>query len=251
MHKVVIGNSTMYLGDSHELLQAGVFGGIGGVVSDPPYGISYQHGGFRSVTASGHVVDANTSPIEGDDAPFDPRPWIDVTPSSDDGRKKLSGESPRIVLWGADKFRARLPEYGTMLAWDKHLGVAGDDSFADCEWAWCGRRVKREVFRYLWKGLVRNQSNTLDNLGGVKKRLHVSQKPVELMRWSIERARPIPGRPVLDPYMGSGTTGVACVTMGIPFIGVEIDPDYFDIACARIDSAKRMPKQGFLEMDQP
>lgn len=239
MRKEIIGNATLHLGDSYDLLQSGVFGDIGAIVSDPPYGIDYQHGSYQGTLPSGHVTSAYTGKIIGDDTPFDPRLWIEAAPISADGRRTLHGHAPRIVLWGANHFRSRLPEYGTLLAWDKHLGVAGDDSHTDCEWAWCGRDVKREVFRYLWKGLVRNKSNAFDRLAGQTKRLHVSQKPVELMRWSIEKARPLAGCPVLDPYMGSGTTGVACITMGLPFIGVEIDPDHFDIACQRIENAQR------------
>ncbi len=238
-----IGNATLYLADSLELLRAGAFGKIGAIVSDPPYGIGYQHSGHATTLTTGTQVAATTAPICGDDKPFDPAPWIEAAPT----RVKTgisSAEAPRIVLWGADHFRSRLPEFGTLLAWDKHIGMGGDDSFADCEWAWCGRNVRREVFRWLWKGGVsRNKTNGLDFLHGTKSRLHVSQKPVELMRWSIEKARPLAGLPVLDPYMGSGTTGVACATLNLPFIGVEIEPEHFETACMRIEDAQ---KQGRL-----
>jgi site-specific DNA-methyltransferase (adenine-specific)/modification methylase len=73
--------------------------------------------------------------------------------------------------------------------------------------------------------------------------VHVSQKPVELMRWCIDKARPLTDLPVFDPYMGSGSTGVACSTMNIPFVGIEIDPDHFNTACERIENASR---QGIL-----
>ena len=59
------------------------------------------------------------------------------------------------------------------------------------------------------------------------------------MRWCLETARIGLSKTVLDPYMGSGTTGVACVTSGRKFIGIEIDPDYFAIACKRIEAAQR------------
>jgi len=229
-----IGSATLYLGDAMELLRADAFGKIGAIVSDPPYGIGYLHSGHQTTLATGTRVAATVSRIHGDSQPFDPSPWIDFAP-----RHLKTGvanaDAPRICLWGADHFRARLPEYGTLLAWDKNVGFGGDDSFADCEWAWCGRSVKREVFRWLWKGgISRNKSNPLDFLTSAKKRLHVSQKPVELMRWSIEKARPLAGLPVLDPYMGSGSTGVAAVSLGLPFVGCEIDPEIFDLAVRRI-----------------
>lgn len=234
-----IGNATLYLGDSLELLRSGTFGKIGAIVSDPPYGIGYKHSGHTSTNLAGCEIVANTSYIHGDDAPFDPAPWIDAAPSSRAAGNALSDSGLRIVLWGADHFRRSLPDSGTLLAWDKHIGIGGDDSFADCEWAWCGRRVKREIFRYLWKGATKNRTCKLDRLNNSLRRLHVSQKPVELMRWSIEKARPLAGLPVLDPYMGSGTTGVACATFNLPFIGVEIDPGHFETACMRIEDAQR------------
>ena len=62
-----------------------------------------------------------------------------------------------------------------------------------------------------------------------------------LMRWCIEQAAVNPHGLVLDPFMGSGTTGVACVKTGRSFIGIEIDPDYFAVACKRIEAAYRQP----------
>jgi site-specific DNA-methyltransferase (adenine-specific) len=70
-----------------------------------------------------------------------------------------------------------------------------------------------------------------------KEREHITQKPVALMD-EIVRIVPI-GSTVLDPFMGSGTTGVACVNHGRKFIGIELEPRYFDIACERIDQAQR------------
>ncbi|WP_043223575.1 DNA-methyltransferase [Bordetella hinzii] len=66
---------------------------------------------------------------------------------------------------------------------------------------------------------------------------HPTQKPVNLMEWCIKHA----GNPnsVIDPFMGSGTTGVACMNLGRHFIGIEREPKYFDIACRRIEDAQR------------
>jgi len=86
-----------------------------------------------------------------------------------------------------------------------------------------------------WKGLA---CDKVGENGGL--RHHTTQKPVRLMRWCIEQC----GMPkvVLDPFMGSGTTGVACAQLGRKFIGVEIEPKYFDIACERIDNAYRQAR---------
>jgi site-specific DNA-methyltransferase (adenine-specific)/modification methylase len=69
---------------------------------------------------------------------------------------------------------------------------------------------------------------------------HPTQKPLELMEWCILQL-PQDARSILDPFMGSGTTGVAAVKLGRKFIGVEIEPKYFDIACRRISEALKQP----------
>jgi DNA modification methylase len=65
---------------------------------------------------------------------------------------------------------------------------------------------------------------------------HPTQKPVRVMEWAVSLL-PEPALSILDPFMGSGTTGVACANLGRKFIGIEIEPRYFDIACTRIDAA--------------
>jgi len=202
---------------------------VDAVVSDPPYGIEYVHGSEstpnRAVRGFGKKSDIrhNTKPIYGDDHPFDPAPWLDF---------------PVALLFGANHFTKRLPDSGTLLAWNKNPCVAPADNFCDVEFAWCNEKIKRNGFIYQWKGLANRKDGWEKNemTGSIPApRHHPSQKPVELMRWCLETARIGLGKVVLDPYMGSGSTGVACVTSGRKFIGVEIDPDYFAIACARIE----------------
>lgn len=236
------GRAIMYRGDCLELLRAGVFCKIGAIVSDPPYGIDYEKaggGGHRLVELV--ETQRNSRQIHGDNAPFDPAPWVEAAPQN--AHMQTGEPERRILLWGAEHYMQRLPTGGTMLAWDKHCGRGPDDSFADCEWAWCGRtRIKREIFRWLWKGIV-CQKTPLDHSptkGGDGKRfsrVHISQKPVELMRWCIDKVRPLADLPILDPYMGSGSTGVAAISLGHAFVGCEIDPDHFEVACARIEMA--------------
>lgn len=238
MKKVQIGNAILYRADSVEMLRAGAIPTIGAIVSDPPYGIGFQHSGMNNSglrKADGTIVSSKKDAIYGDDAPFDPMPWIDLAPKARDQRGSLNSGAALILLWGADNYRTRIPDGGTMLAWDKNLGIGADDSFADCEWAWCGRKCKREVFRHLWKGLLRDEiGEDRKRKTTAMKRVHVSQKPIELMRWCIDKVRPIRGLPVLDPYMGSGSTGIAALSLGLTFIGIEIDNAHFDVACDRI-----------------
>jgi len=76
---------------------------------------------------------------------------------------------------------------------------------------------------------------------------HPTQKPIRVMERCIELARIPPAATVLDPFMGSGTTGVACANLGRWFIGIEIEPRYFDIACERIRRAYEQPRLPGLE----
>lgn len=230
------GRAVLYRADCLELLAAGMLTPCAAIVSDPPYGIGYQHGGGGG-GGSGSVKLATTftGKIIGDDRPFDPAPWVAAAPKS-------KSEESRIVLWGADHYMQDLPRSGSLLAWDKHVGQGGDDGFTDCEWAWCGIKVKREVFRHLWKGVIAKKSaddcvprQGNQGAGASRfRRIHVSQKPVELMRWCIAKVRPQIDGVIVDPYMGSGSTGIAALSLGYRFTGVEIDPSHFDTACKRI-----------------
>jgi DNA modification methylase len=201
---------TLYLGDCLEI--APTLTGVDAVISDPPYGIAFQHSGGGNGKGQGRWL-AKTCTIHGDDKPFDPAPWL---------------EYPIAVLWGADHFASRLPE-GGWLIWDK-LGGREEfgDVFSDVECGWQNKKRPSKIFRHLWKGLIRQ------NMGGVK-RLHVSEKPVPLMAWAMGMAKVPDGATVLDPYMGSGTTGIACLRTGRNFVGIEIDPEHFKTACARLE----------------
>lgn len=231
---VIIGNATLYCGDCLEILPT--LKGIDAVVSDPPYGIGFQCGGRN---AHGNFpASKKTKNIHGDDAPFDPTPLLEIVNAV--GIDEIKRDTKPIVLWGADYYKSKLPDVGQMLCWDKSCGQGAAASFIDAEFAWMNRRNARCIYRHLWLGMLRAGETLIDG-----KRQHPMQKPVELMRWCLETARIGLGKTVLDPYMGSGTTGVACITSGRKFIGIEIDPDYFEMACRRIDKAQRQGRMEF------
>lgn len=188
------------------------------VVSDPPYGIAHKKG---SGGRGKHSV-RNIEAIAGDTEPFDPAPFL---------------TADEVILWGANHFAARLP-HGRWLAWNKLDGMEEFDSFSDVEFAWRSGRGKDRIFSHLWKGICKASEKT-----GGKERWHPTQKPIALMEWCVGM---VEARTILDPYMGSGTTGVACVKLGRSFIGIEIDEGYFDIACERIAKAVAQPDM-FLE----
>ena len=191
----------LYCGDCLEILPQFEDGSVDAVVTDPPYGIGF--GGPRT----------NPRKIIGDDAPFDPSPL-------------LRFDCPK-VLWGANAYASRLPDSYNWLVWLKRGEKCAPKTYSDCEMAWTEGCVKGGVKRFVWDGNIRQKDYEM-------RRLHPTQKPVYVMEWAVGY---VPSGTILDPFMGSGTTGVACVNTGRDFIGIELDRGYFDIACERIDKA--------------
>ncbi len=136
--------------------------------------------------------------------------------------------SKEQVIWGGNYFG--LPARQGFLVWDKKQPE--NFSLAMCEMAWLSRAQPAK----LWRQSVLSYSKD-----------HPTQKPVPLMRWCIEI---LSAKSVCDPFMGSGTTGVAAVGLGCKFIGIEIEPQYFDIACRRIQAALDAPDM-FVEPPKP
>lgn len=207
----------LHLGDCLEFVKTLEPGSVDAVVMDGPYGVKYTHReGGGPVKGSWGFTRNDNKPIAGDDGPFDPTPW-------------LGGP---CLMWGANHFARRLPEGGSWCVWDKAEGVGPADSFVDAEFAWCSvAGIKRNIFRYLWKGVLHKKPDSKNN-----HRFHPTQKPVALMAWCIQLMGLRPGATILDPYMGSGTTGVAAVRLGFNFIGCEVDEGYFAIAKKRIQA---------------
>jgi len=204
-----IGDARLILGDCREVLPT--LGKVDAVVTDPPYGIGYVHGGRRGKLARGVS-------IIGDDAPFDPSSFLGFS---------------RVVLFGANHFADKLPASANWLIWDKRDGVCRNDQ-ADCEMAWTNLKGPARLIRHLWSGVLKDSER-----GEI--RVHPTQKPIAVMQWVIEQATDTT-HTILDPFMGSGTTGVACAKLGREFIGIEIDASYFAIACRRIDDAYKQPR---------
>ena len=206
-----IGPHTLYLGDCREILPT--LGKVDAVVTDPPYGIGMD---------GGKIGKAVYEQADWDKAPADVAPLLGLDVPS--------------IIWGGNYFN--VPPSSNWIVWDKRNDPT---TFADCELAWTNLAGAVRVFRWLWSGPYQQKREM--RFG------HPTQKPLELMQWCIERL-PDPSRTILDPFMGSGTTGVACQKLGRRFIGIEIEPRYFDIACRRIEQAMAQPDL-FVETPQP
>lgn len=223
---VNIGNATLYLGDCRELASSLELQ-VGAVVADPPYGINLHE---MSSTYTSRYLYGDGAPedrkdaylVHGDDQLFDPAPWL---------------RFPKTILWGGIHFAQRLPESRCWLVWDKREGGTSDNQ-ADCEVAWTSLPGPARLHSQLWRGMVRRGEENVSR----QDRCHPTQKPVDLMSWCIQLCKLAPGSIVLDPYMGSGTTGIAAVRAGYRFIGIEIDPKHFETACRRIEDEQRQTR---------
>ena len=205
---------TLYLGDCREILPT--LGKVDAVVTDPPYGIAdvWTKGGQRHgwQNANKQMALRNS--------------W-DKEPPTKEFFDSLRAAAAEVVIWGGNYFE--LPPSRCWFVWNK---PERNFSLAEAELAWTNRDA-----------LVRVIDARRSDTG----REHPTQKPLEVMRWTIEKLK---GKTILDPFMGSGTTGVAAVKLGRKFIGIEIEPKYFDIACRRIQAALDAPDM-FIEPPKP
>ena len=229
MRMEVIGNATLYLGDCREILPT--LAGIDAVVTDPPYGQRLKTNVITKTLRPGPALrPCHSKPkapypdIFGDDAPPD--------------IESLLSAAPLVLVWGAHKFGHLLPP-GSFLVWDK-VPNGKRRAQGDGEIAWFNGPKLRPVRikRLLWDGLCVGSEARAECTAGVK-RVHPMQKPVVLMRWCMEECGVKPGKLVVDPFMGAGSTGIACVQTQRRFIGIEMVEAYFDIACRRIEAAMK------------
>ena len=141
----------------------------------------------------------------------------DSTCASEELVDDILGMGLPTIIWGGNYFK--LPPSRRFLVWDKLQPE--NFSLAMCEMAWCSFDGNAKIFK--------KSVTSYD-------KAHPTQKPVELMGWCIKYLPSTPST-ILDPFMGSGTTGVAALKLGRHFIGIEKEPKYFDIACKRVEQA--------------
>jgi hypothetical protein len=175
---------------------------VDAVVTDPPYGLGDRmQGGTWGACPKYHEM----------------RQWDQEAPQ--DVVARLVARANASIVWGGNYFS--LAPSRCWLMWDKSNAVP---TMGDFEMAWTSLDRPAKTFRFPV---------------GFHANGHPTEKPLALMRWCLDF---VPNaRTILDPFMGSGTTGVACVKLGRKFIGIEIEPKYFEIACKRIQAAYDQP----------
>lgn len=203
----------LFQGDCLKILPDLADMNVDALITDPPYGVKFVCG-----SPDGRIQDSamvrHRTPIVGDDKPFDPSPLLHYR---------------IVVLFGANNYANRLPPSRGWIFWHKRPRMKPND-YGDGELIWTNQDHPIKYFEYLWNGVLQ---------AGEKGRpkFHPSQKPESLMVWLLEQYTR-PGDTVLDPFMGSGSTGVACAQTGRNFIGIEIVETYYKIAEQRIMEAK-------------
>lgn len=203
MKPVIIGNATLYLGDCTEILP--IVGKVDAVITDPPYGIADTWKGGGSSGWGKAKADSATR-----------NEWDDSTPDAALFKTLLSMGKIHC-FWGGNYFA--LPPSRGWLVWNK---PERNFTLSEAELCWTDVDIPVRV---------------LDFRRSDPGRTHPTQKPLGVMAWTIEKSKAPPASIILDPFMGSGTTGVAAIQLGRKFIGIERDERYFEIACNRIEAA--------------
>lgn len=201
-----IGGQRLILGDCAAILPT--LERVDLLLVDPPFGIGAEN---------------HAGPEKSGWTQWEGKKWDKERPAPEvfAAMRKASKEQ---IIWGGNYFADLLPPTMRWLIWDKGQR---DFSLADCEVAWTSQNKAMRIFNYARAKALQDGKE------------HPTQKPVALMQWCLGF---FPNaKTVLDCYMGSGTTLYACQKMGRNGIGIEIDPDYFDIACRRVDEAARQP----------
>jgi len=214
--KVVIGNAELWHGDCREVLP--LLPRFAAVVTDPPYGLADVLHRPGSGKWEKHYQQG---------APE----WDRETVA--DGVADALTRAEKAVIWGGQFYS--LPQSRCWLSWNK---IIRNWSSGEAEHAWTTLDKPNRVFDY-----------SHGQLATEGKHYHPTQKPVPLMAWCLSQA----GMPatVLDPFMGSASTGVACVQLGLSFTGIERERRYFDIACERIENAQRQDRLLLPEAPKP
>jgi len=228
MEVVTIGGATLYRGDCREILPT--LSGVKALVTDPPYRVT--SGGFGDLEGgfSGWIKDAydNSGEIVACDIEWNE--WLDLVPAvlADDAQVYVFSNDRNLQIARQAAEAAGL-KFHRLLVWDKRAALPNRWYQQTCEFVLFMRKGKAYMIN-------NPSSKALVSLFQRDESKHPTEKPVELCRLYIENST-APGDLVLDPFMGSGTTGVAAVQAGRRFVGIELTQEWFDVACARIENA--------------
>jgi site-specific DNA-methyltransferase (adenine-specific) len=208
-------NGVLYCGDCLEVMQDIPDGSVDLVLTDPPYGINHPTN-YKDRKRGKMAEGTNYALVHGDNKPFDPAWLLEL--------------AEFVCLWGANYYSDKLPPSSGWLVWDKQRPDTLDQATVELAWTNFIKGTRR--FNYLWHGMIRK---------GNEKLYHPTQKPVSLMAWILSLKWTPPGT-VIDPFLGSGTTAIACERLNRKWIGIEISEGYCEIAANRIEQEAKQLK---------
>ena len=176
------------------------------VIADPPYGI--KEDGLKNHSRSKLAKAQEYTPKDWDKQAM-PKEFFD----------ELIRVSKNQIIWGANHFISQIPyDSPCWIVWDKDNG---NNDFADCELAWTSFKTAVRRFKYRWAGMLQ------ENMKNKERRIHPTQKPVDLYGWLLLNYAP-QGGVIFDPMMGSQSSRIAAHRLGFDYVGCELDKEYFD-----------------------
>jgi len=187
------------------------------ILTDPPYGIDIGKMNFTNSIIGGVAKRNNYKGISD---------WDKFTPSKEYFDEMIR-VSKKQVIFGGNYFADKLPPSGQWVVWDKRVEDKYSNDFADCELAWTSENKPSRIIRFLWSGMMQG------DMKNKEVRFHPTQKPLFVIKKIIDmfsKENDI----ILDPFLGSGTTAVACQNIHRNFIGIEISEEYCKIARERL-----------------
>lgn len=228
MSPVIIGKATIYNADCMELLKATPDKFYDLAIVDPPYGINVAKSG---VVGGGGVAKPTN---------YGAKDWDKNAPNQD-YFEELIRVSKNQIIWGANHFADRLPcpKSPCWIVWDKVTGTSG---FADSELAYTSFKSAVRNFRFQWAGMLQG------DMKNKEVRIHPTQKPIKLYEWLLTNYAK-QGDKILDTHLGSGSHAIACNNLGFELTACELDKDYFEAACKRIEQASK--QTSIFEPQQP
>ncbi len=222
MSPVVIGNATLYLGDCLEILPT--LPKVDAVITDPPYNVGKDYGTHDDeMDPSLYLTFLSSRLYSLDTNSLIYTPGLRHFWDTPEVLRIAGFQLERILGWHKKEFAGDKFNAGPAMCWEPVI------------WAHRGTKTWNKVFGTQGRDfLVVNSTH-----GNPMAEVHPCPKPIEVMRWLVGMCAQ---SSVLDPFIGTGTTAVAAIERGMEFIGIEIEPKYFDIACERIENAQRQTR---------
>lgn len=188
------------------------------VLTDPPYGIN-AHKKRGDTGKNSHIKQKDYKGGE----------W-DISIPQKEIFDEIFRISKRAIIFGGNYFIDNLYNTSSFIVWDK---VNGDNLYADCELAWTNFPSAVRKYEFRWHGFLQQ------DMANKEERHHPTQKPVELFKMILrDYALKNDYKTIYDPFMGSGTTAIACKSLGLDYIGSELDKDYYEIIQKRLQSVQ-------------